>query len=164
LNIFKNNQKRWFHNLKFNVTRYRYKIRRKKYDFGKHTFSETRKIFVLLWRSLYEALQRRISSESGHSGLSVSGKAGTKVWIFRPMIISAGLIPVASMGVALYDIKSRKMSFCRSAGMLRLVSEILPRIESAKQCDVTVEICKGAYILNYAFQTSYLFSYHIFRV
>ena len=29
------------------------------------------------------------------------------------------------------------------AGMLRLVSEILPSIESAKQCDFTVEICKG---------------------
>jgi hypothetical protein len=34
----------------------------------------------------------------------------------------------------------------RYAGMLRLVSEILPRIESAKQCDVTVEICKGGAI------------------
>jgi hypothetical protein len=27
------------------------------------------------------------------------------------------------------------------AGMLKLVSEILPRIKSAKQCDVTVKIC-----------------------
>jgi hypothetical protein len=30
---------------------------------------------------------------------------------------------------------------CRNAGMLRLVSEILPMMKSAKQCDVTVEIC-----------------------
>jgi hypothetical protein len=34
-------------------------------------------------------------------------------------------------------------AFSKYAGMLRLVSEILPSIESAKQCEVTVEICKG---------------------
>jgi hypothetical protein len=45
------------------------------------------------------------------------------------------------------------------AGMLRLVSEILPRMKSAKQCDVTVEICISQ---NYAFQTSCLFSYIFF--
>jgi hypothetical protein len=49
LNIFKYNQKRWFHNLQFTVTIYKYKIRHKKYDVGKHTFSETQKIFILLY-------------------------------------------------------------------------------------------------------------------
>ena len=49
LNIFKYNQMRWFHNLKFNVTIYKYKIRHKKYDVGKHTFSKTRKNFVFLY-------------------------------------------------------------------------------------------------------------------
>jgi hypothetical protein len=48
LNIFKYNQKRWFHNLQFYVTIYKYKIRHKKYV-GKHTFSETRKKFILLY-------------------------------------------------------------------------------------------------------------------
>jgi hypothetical protein len=49
LNIFKCNQKRWFHSLQFNVTIYKYKIRRKKYDVCKHTFSETQNIFILLY-------------------------------------------------------------------------------------------------------------------
>jgi hypothetical protein len=49
------------------------------------------------------------------------------------------------------------------AGMLRLVSEVLPRIKSAKQCTMTSQL-KYAFVLNYAFQTSYLFSYHIFHV
>jgi hypothetical protein len=33
------------------------------------------------------------------------------------------------------------VAILKNAGMLRLFSEILPRIKSAKKCDVTVEIC-----------------------
>jgi hypothetical protein len=44
LNIFKYNQK-WFHNLQF-----KYKIHCKKYDVGKHSFSEIRKIIYTLYR------------------------------------------------------------------------------------------------------------------
>jgi hypothetical protein len=47
--IFKSNQMMWFHNLKFNLTIYKYKIRHKKYDVGMHTFSKTRKNFVFLY-------------------------------------------------------------------------------------------------------------------
>jgi hypothetical protein len=35
--------------LQLNVTMYKYKIRHKKYDVGKHTLSETRKNFILLY-------------------------------------------------------------------------------------------------------------------
>jgi hypothetical protein len=66
LNIFKYNQMRWFHNLQFNVTIYKCKIRHKKYDVPKHTFQKLEKFsFYYIIYTICTWKLRKLSSNIG---------------------------------------------------------------------------------------------------
>jgi hypothetical protein len=97
-----------------------------------------------------------------------------KLFLCREACLQLGIIsnrfpekpvPQQSMERILHhaDVLNASLHLRRHADMLRLVSEILPRIKFAKQCDVTVEICISQ-IMHFRLHVSFHIIFFVYRI